>query len=490
MPESSLEVLKKYQKTLSFAGMGLWELDITTNILSWDEGFRILYNLGKGEYSCEKEEWYKRVLAEDRPAIGKNFKDVMLNDSEIDIKFRASTNLNELKFIRSRGYKIKKNNKVVKLVGIQWDVTTESLLKNELTKAKEFTENILNAIPDPLFVKNQEHEVIYVNSEYEKLVGKKKEEIIGKNDYGFFPKELADICWKNDADVFKNNTPNENEEMVIDSEGRVRNILTKKTPVSLSKTEKILLGVIRDITDLKNIQHSLLNQSKMASIGEMAAEIAHEVNNPLMIIQGKSQLLIEKINSKNVNMLNCKKDLEQIEKNCDRITKIIKTLKSITRKSDSDPFEKVSILKLIDEAFELSRDRFRKKKLNLFIISNDKIDYSFKTNARPSEVVQVLVNLLNNSYDAIQDQVSGWARIKLSLQKDNNFLIEITDSGPEISPAVAKSIMEPFFSTKATGEGTGLGLSISKQIIEAHKGELSYDSSSPDTRFIFTLPKL
>lgn len=368
--------------------------------------------------------------------------------------------------------------------------TTGSLLEIELTKTKEFTENILNVIPDAIYVKNEKHEVIYANAEYEKLVGKKKEEFIGKNDCACFPKELADVCRQHDSYVFQNNIPNENDEVIIDGLGRLRNITIKRTPLNMSPTVKMLVGVICDVTDTKSIQDSLIEQSKMASLGEMAADIAHEVNNPLMIILGKSHLLLEKIDSNNIDLVNVKKDLEQIEKNCIRIDKIIKSLKAVTRKADLDPFEEVSVLKLIDEAFEISKERFKRKKLNLLSISDEVIDYNYKTRARPSEIVQVLVNLLNNSFDAIQDQESGWARIGLSLQADGQFLIEVTDSGSEIEPEVAEKMMEPFFTTKTAGKGTGLGLSVSKQIIQNHGGELFYDASSANTRFVFTLPKL
>lgn len=490
MSEDSLELFKKYKTALMNADIGYWEVDVATGMLSWDEGNRRFCTFDEGVYGCSADEWLKKIHEDDRARFAAHMKKAIVEDSDIDIKYRVITNSNQVRYVRTRAYKIKNGNRIVKLIGLHWDITTESQLEIELTKAKEFTENILNAIPDATFVKNEKHEIIYANAEYEKLVGKRKEEFIGKNDYACFPKELADICWQKDLFVFQNNVSNENDEVIADAQKNVRNILFKRTPLKVSSTEKMLVGVLCDVTDIKSIQDSLIEQSKMASLGEMAADIAHEINNPLMIIQGKSHLLLEKIDSNNFDLANVKKDLEQIEKNCVRIDKIIKSLKSVTRKADLDPFEEVSVLKLIDEAFEISRERFKRKKLNLFSISDKEIDYNFKTKARPSEIVQVLVNLLNNSFDAIQDQERGWARIGLSLQVDGRFLIEVTDSGSEIEPEVAKKMMEPFFTTKTAGKGTGLGLSVSKQIIQNHGGELFYDASSANTRFVFTLPKL
>lgn len=470
--------------------MGSWELDAPARTLKWDEGFRRLYEFDENTFQGTLSEMILYVHEEDREAITAYAKSLLKDTAEGSFLFRIVTPKGNTKYIRCCAYRMPgENGSAGLLVGLNWDVTTESLLQVEVSKSKEFTENILNAIPDPVFVKNERHEWIYANIEFERLLGKRKVDFIGKNDLEFFPKEHVEIYWKRDRDVLLNDRPNENEEKIVDARGRMRDILTKKTPMSMLDGQRVLVGVIRDITEMKHIQNSLVEQSKMASLGEMAAGIAHEVNNPLTIIQGKAQLLLEKLNNGQITPETCKKDLDSIFQNCVRIDKIIKSLKSVSRKADLDPFEEVSVLGLIDEAFEISRDRFRKKKINLFIITDEFIDYSYKTTARPSEIVQVLVNLLNNSYDAVQNQPNGWARINLSLINDK-YQIEVTDSGPEIEPEITFKMMEPFFTTKSTGKGTGLGLSVSRQIIQKHKGEFYFDNQSPNTCFIFTLPKI
>ena len=122
------------------------------------------------------------------------------------------------------------------------------------------------------------------------------------------------------------------------------------------------------------------------------------------------------------------------------------------------------------------------------ISSANTIDEKSVISARPSEIVQVLVNLLKNSYDSILDQKDGWAKIDVTSEK-SFYLVAITDSGSEIEPDIAQKMMEPFFTTKSTGKGTGLGLSVSRQIIRNHGGELYYDPARPHTSFVFTIPK-
>ncbi len=358
------------------------------------------------------------------------------------------------------------------------------LLQYDVKNSSRFTDSVLDVIPDPLFVKNDRHEVIYANREYEKFVGMTKDKFVGKSDYDFFPKEVADRFWQHDEEVFSAQGAVQGEEIVTDSLGHPRTVLTKKAHLSVSENEKIIVGIVRDITEHKQIQASLLAQSKMASLGEMAAGIAHEINNPLSIVLGRAQLLKEKATDKKM-----KADLSSIEKNCIRIGKIVRSLRSISRNSSNDPFEEVEVLSLVEEAFVIATERFRDRSLKLDVVVSDQISKSDRTKARPAEIVQVLVNLLNNAFDAIQDQIDGWTRLGVILE-DGNFLIEVVDSGPKIMPEVAERMMEPFFTTKPPGKGTGLGLSVSKQFIENHQSKLLYDSRSPHTRIYFKLARI
>lgn len=479
---------QKYQKTLLEAEVGYWELELATMTLSWDEGYRRLFEKEEGLYRSFLSADFNEIHEDYRTNLIAYFNQVLNDDSKISANYRINSKKQDIKYVRLSATRNKVDGKLVSISGVCWDFTSETLLQRELISAKEFTENILNAIPAPVFVKNEKFEMVYANSEYRNFTKLSRHEFIGKTDYEFYPQEMADRIRKIDIKAFETDMPLEYEITVQNGLGENRDVYTKKSVIRTSNEKKLLVVAVLDITELKKVQNSLVNQSKMASLGEMAAEIAHEVNNPLMIIQGKSQILLGKIKSQKFDLVSCQKDLEQIESNCVRIDKIIKSLKSVTRKADLDPFEEVSMLSLIDEAFQISFVRFSKRNLNLIISCERQIDVKGQISARPSEIVQVLVNLLNNSYDAIQDQEAGWAKINITSKK-NFYLIEITDSGSEILPDVVQKMMDPFFTTKAAGKGTGLGLSVSKQIVRNHGGELYYDPARPHTCFVFTLPK-
>lgn len=486
------ELLSKYNKALANAKMGLWELDFATQVFNWDEGSRRLYELKDKRYQGLFTNWVLRLHPDDAERIKQEFEATRQDKIELNTLCRVTVDDGSLRHIRVHAVKVwDEKIKIVKgLIGMNWDVSNEYQLHAELNKSKFFLEKILDAIPDPIFIKDREHRNIFANKEFEDISGKKKAQIVGKVDYEFLAKDVADVYWKQDEDVFKSNQSVEFEESVANPQGIRRALLTKKTSLKVSDEEVVLVGVIRDITEIKKIQNSLIEQSKMASLGEMAAEIAHEINNPLMIIQAKSQILQEKLNTalSPIDSLKLIQDLQSIEKNGYRIDKIIKSLKSVSRKSDKDPFEDTSIRRLIEEAIEISKERLNKNNIQFSFSFEKIIDYNYLVRVRGSEIVQVLVNLLNNSFDAIKSMEAPWIQINLLLI-DSTFQIEVVDSGPRILPEVVANMMEPFFTTKTAGSGTGLGLSVSKQIIQNHGGQFFYESKSKDTKFVFQLKR-
>lgn len=260
----------------------------------------------------------------------------------------------------------------------------------------------------------------------------------------------------------------------IDADFNVESYAAKITDIS----EQYKL---RKENDAQQIQ--ILKSAKMSSLGEMAAGIAHEINNPLSIIYGKVDLLLGRLAKGNLDNEILKKDLNKIFNTADRISKIVKGLRLFSRPAENDPFRPENLDQIIGETIELFKE----------IVKHDSLTISSECNqdvfidCRGSEISQVLMNLISNSSDAIASFEEKWIKIKVASGVDS-VKIYVTDSGKGISPEVVNKMMEPFFSTKETGKGTGLGLSISKGIIEAHMGSLEYDFSSKNTRLIITLP--
>jgi C4-dicarboxylate-specific signal transduction histidine kinase len=164
---------------------------------------------------------------------------------------------------------------------------------------------------------------------------------------------------------------------------------------------------------------------------------------------------------------------------------IVSVLKDFSRDAANDAYQATKIMNLIEETLDLCHSRLMSRDVRIIIAPFPR---EWSIECRRSQISQVLLNLLNNSYDAVTEHEERWIRID-AIEVGNAFEISVTDSGAGIPPEIAKRILTPFFTTKPMGKGTGLGLSISSNIMTDHGGSLALDSNSPNTRFVLTLPK-
>lgn len=224
---------------------------------------------------------------------------------------------------------------------------------------------------------------------------------------------------------------------------------------------------------------------KLAVLGEMAGGIAHEINNPLAVIRLKTEMIQEMLESDPPEVVLAADSITLILRTLDRIAKIVSGLRTFARVGDQDPFEVTSIERVIEETLSLCSEFLRVNNIQLNFVKKDADQL---VNCRSTQISQVLLNLLSNAKDAIASLDEKWIKVEVRDLGDN-LEISVTDSGKGISQQVQEKMMQPFFTTKEVGRGTGLGLSISKGIVEGHGGSLSFDPSSPNTRFVLILPK-
>jgi signal transduction histidine kinase len=233
------------------------------------------------------------------------------------------------------------------------------------------------------------------------------------------------------------------------------------------------------------IEHSKQIQvQKMSSLGEMAGGVAHEINNPLMVIIGTTYNLKKILAPKLPQEDPVFAKIEKIDSMVHRIVGIIKALKNISRNSENDPAERTSVHSVINSTLDLCKERFAKHSILLEILG----DETLEIDCRPTEISQVLLNLLNNAFDATLSREG--ARVSIRTKKiANKIEITVEDNGHGIPMTILDKIMQPFFSTKEIGQGTGLGLSISKGLIESHKGTLTCIPGAGKTIFQIHLPE-
>jgi C4-dicarboxylate-specific signal transduction histidine kinase len=284
--------------------------------------------------------------------------------------------------------------------------------------------------------------------------------------------------------------------LIVDN--KMRNWLHLESDQRLNTGEplKIFLGSLRftlenlitrmdQFNSLQEAQVLKLNSSKMYTLGEMAAGIAHELNNPLAVIQGVAWLTLTKLNSTEVSTSKLEENMNKILKMTERSSKIINGLRVFARDAAEDPMEKIEISSIVQETLELCKTRIAHRGIRLDV----QLKAQYHSWGRPVQISQVLLNLLNNATDAIENTEDAWIRIDVR-KKDEFWVISVTDSGNGIPKDIVEKMMSPFFTTKPPGKGTGLGLSISGSILKNHGGEFWYDTQSPNTTFCFSLPVL
>lgn len=246
----------------------------------------------------------------------------------------------------------------------------------------------------------------------------------------------------------------------------------------------------RDITQKKQLEKAIFQNDKMASIGEMASCIFHDINNPLSVISGKLTILKRKIEDpKFLEKGYLLGELEKIEKSTNQILNVTQGMKALMRDGTSDPVVPHSLNEIFKNLREVCQPNAKANQINLEI---ELPSAQLEVLCRPSQILQILVNLVNNSIDAVHAAEKDlkpelWIKVSATSLKNNELQVSVTDSGKGIPPQVRDHLFESFFTTKSAGKGTGLGLSLSRRIAEEHEGKLEIDTQCPNTRFVLSL---
>jgi PAS domain S-box-containing protein len=289
------------------------------------------------------------------------------------------------------------------------------------------------------------------------------------------------------ANVFGGKTQESAEYRIIRPDGSLRHISVSGGPL-LDNNGRIIsmIGIAVDITERKQMQLAIEASSRLSSLGMMAGGVAHEINNPLSVIHAMASDLVEAVATDGpvqADMVARKAAI--IRETAERIARIVKSLRQISREGSGDMFHPASLNKIVADTLEICRAKFKAHGVELLLPDNMP---ETSIPCREVQIEQALLNLLQNAFDAVVDQHGErWVRLTVQPGRDS-VVISVLDSGPGIPRELRSRLMEPFFTTKPVGKGTGLGLSLSKTIAEDHGGRLEYDEDHGRTRFSLVLP--
>ncbi|MBM9537059.1 ATP-binding protein [Desulfobulbus alkaliphilus] len=347
----------------------------------------------------------------------------------------------------------------------------EELTEREKTIARQqgLLKTIMNVTPD--FITLQDKDLVYrfASKAFCDYFDLSEEDIVGKTDFDIFSRRQADLNYHEDRQILITRQPLTKEITFKRPEGQ-RWFHVVKVPVQ--DQDGGIMGLLltaRDISVLKKFQEQLIQSQKMEDLGRLAGGVAHEINTPLGIILGYTQLLMDDIKDEELLA-----DLKIVEKQTKVCRKIVADLLGFSRHSHSVS-EAVDVNTSLQEVIKLVEHVFF---LNRIRILHALAEHVPTLTGDRERLKQVWLNLLNNAADAIGQDGLIYVQSRLG-DKGQKVEISFTDTGKGVAREHLSKIFDPFFTTKEVGKGTGLGLSVSFGIIREHGGRITAHSPPP-----------
>jgi PAS domain S-box-containing protein len=393
----------------------------------------------------------------------------------ITLFFNQTWNINE-KIFSSRK---KLENTHIKLMDLNQTLEQKVIERTErLTSSEHKCRRIFEQSLDTIIVTDSEFKIMEINPAGIVLTGYPWDEmIIKKMIIGSFfadPSEWERITNKIGL---KEYILNEEAEFLRPDNESLMVLITGVVDYGVFGCAKSYYFIIKNVSEKKQLERQIAQADKLAALGELSAGVAHEINNPLGIILGYTQLLLKEEPEH-------KDDLKIIEKHVQNCKTVVSDLLSFSRKGSSK-MGIVDINKVVDGVIKFlsNHTNFKNIEMTLNPHTGDRLNIL----GNEQELAQVIVNLLINACHAVE----GKGKIGIATHKteQNKILIMVKDNGKGVEKKNLSRIFDPFFTTKPVGQGTGLGLSVGYGIIKRHQGDIHVESSEEKgTVFTISLP--
>jgi|GEM_PF-561510 PAS domain S-box-containing protein len=410
-------------------------------------------------------------------------------------------------------------------VGIVRDITERKQAEDELRSTRAFLDSVINAIADPVFVKDEARRFVLVNSALCAMVGRARAALLGQDGDDMFPEEQVAVFREMDAKVLETGEENVNEESLSNLSTReVRTIVTRKTRYIDPTGKRFLVGVIRDVTDHTRLATELGHARKLEAVGQLASGIAHEINTPTQYVgdgvhflkeafegyrrlvgqyrravevlekAGGQDALVSEIHATEEDV-----DLSYLEANVpgsfescldgvSRISTIVRAMKEFAH-PDQKEMAPADLNKALQTTLAIAKNEYK-------YVAEVTTEFGDLPSVvcHVGDLNQVFLNLIVNAAHAIGDVVGkggskGKIRIRTCSEGDM-VRVDIADNGAGIPEVIRHRIFEPFFTTKGVGKGSGQGLAIARSIVTTkHRGSLTFESDvGKGTTFTIRLP--
>lgn len=459
------------------------------------EGCEKLTGYTKAEFEQHKVLWGTIIHPEDYDRVRQTISNAAINKQVFELEYRIKTQKNDIKLVWEKGeYVASTYNDEVIIEGFISDITSIKQVESDLIDSDAFSQTIVNSVVEAVITIDQKGSIKSFNNSAQKMFGYTFDEIKDKA-----LKTLMPQPYEENHDEYLAQYLETKQAHII---GSGRELMAKRKdgttfPIHLSVSEfqdhesTMFVGLIRDITQLRVSQNQarrhteqLAHVDRLNVLGEMAASVAHEVNQPLTAISLYSQTAKNFCESGQFEKLPAM--FEKMSQHARRAGAVLESVQMMTRQGERRK-EVVSCQILIDEVIKLAESEARLRDIKIQTFVSNKLT---KVSVDRVQIQQVVLNLLRNGMEAMQAVAcknGTTITIKAILNSDNYIEISIADTGGGLSTKMTNKLFTPFTSTKTNG--TGIGLSISKRIVEEHGGRINFASNIPTgTKFFFTLP--
>ncbi|MGZ8203344.1 MAG: ABC transporter substrate binding protein [Burkholderiales bacterium] len=416
---------------------------------------------------------------------------------EFSMEYRLRRHDGEYRYVLDHGVpRLASDGTFLGYIGTCIDVTERKRAAESLDHQRAFLRQVIDVNPNFIFAKDREGRFTLANQAVAQAYGVTVDALVGKTDADFNSnREEVEFFRRMDLEVM--NTLQErfiSEERVTDARGNVRWMQTVKRPIiGGDGTASQVLGTSADITQRKKTEAELQEQraelahvSRVSLMGELAASLAHELNQPLTAILSNARAALRFLMREPPDMEELREILEDIAEANIRAAEVIRRMRVLVKKEEQIEFATVDLSSLVMDVVSLLHSDALMQDVRILLQLEDDLP---PVRGDRIQLQQVVLNVLLNAFDAVKACPPGEREVTLHAQRHEGGMnrVSVSDRGPGLSAEALTRIFEPFYTTKH--DGLGMGLSICRSIIEAHGGSLwAENNAERGATFYFTVP--
>jgi two-component system, NtrC family, sensor kinase len=354
--------------------------------------------------------------------------------------------------------------------------------EQQLLNSRNTLRTLFDNIPESFYVINRDYQLVAVNLSRADRAGQRPQELVGQRCYAglFHLNDPCPGCLASKTLTGKKPTIRKVHHLQRDQSNQEWEIHTYPVPDEDGRSDEVIL-LEENITEKRRLEAELIQSEKLAAVGQLAAGVAHEINNPLTSIIANAQMLADDLPEEMVELKQCAKLIETAGL---KATQVVRSLLGSVRREELN-FTPIDLNESIQSALMMLSHEFLSKQITMtFDRGKDMPQISASENYLQS----IWVNLIMNAIEAIKNETG---EISISTRFDGkNFLVKISDNGEGIPSEFIGQIFEPFFTTKRDQQGTGLGLSLVRRVVQVHNGQIMVESDEgKGSTFTIVLPK-